>query len=31
MNRVKPSAAKGQYMRSITVSATMGPGVPIQI
>ena len=31
LNRVKPSAAKGQYMRSITVSATMGPGVPIQI
>ena len=28
--RVKPAAAKGQYIRSITVSATMGPGVPVQ-
>lgn len=27
--RVKPAAAKGQYVRSITLSATMGPGVPI--
>jgi len=29
--RVKPAAAKGQYIRSITVAATMGPGVPVQI
>jgi large subunit ribosomal protein L1 len=28
--RVKPAAAKGQYIRSVTVSATMGPGVPVQ-
>lgn len=28
--RVKPAAAKGQYIKSVTVSATMGPGVPIQ-
>jgi large subunit ribosomal protein L1 len=27
--KVKPSAAKGQYMRSITISTTMGPGVKI--
>ncbi|MEO5656064.1 MAG: 50S ribosomal protein L1 [Nitrospiria bacterium] len=27
--KAKPSAAKGTYMRSITVSSTMGPGVRI--
>jgi large subunit ribosomal protein L1 len=27
--RAKPSTAKGVYLRSITVSSTMGPGVPI--
>ncbi|MZQ74884.1 MAG: 50S ribosomal protein L1 [Peptoclostridium sp.] len=27
--KAKPSAAKGQYMRSVTVSSTMGPGVRI--
>ncbi|MDA8381151.1 MAG: 50S ribosomal protein L1 [Actinomycetota bacterium] len=27
--RAKPSAAKGRYMRSITVCSTMGPGVKI--
>lgn len=29
--RVKPAAAKGQYMRSITLSTTMGPGVPVAV
>ncbi len=29
--RVKPAAAKGQYIKSINLAATMGPGVPIQI
>ena len=29
--RVKPAAAKGQYIRSITLAASMGPGVPIQL
>ena len=27
--KAKPSAAKGQYMKSIAISATMGPGVRI--
>ncbi|WP_099191111.1 50S ribosomal protein L1 [Tepidibacter mesophilus] len=27
--KAKPSAAKGQYLRSITVASTMGPGVKI--
>ncbi|MDQ3555594.1 MAG: 50S ribosomal protein L1, partial [Gemmatimonadota bacterium] len=27
--RAKPSAAKGQYVRSVTLSSTMGPGVPV--
>lgn len=27
--KAKPSAAKGQYMRSVTVTSTMGPGVRI--
>ena len=29
--KVKPAAAKGQYMRSIAISATMGPAVPINV
>lgn len=27
--RLRPSSAKGTYMRSVTISTTMGPGVPI--
>ena len=27
--RAKPAAAKGQYIRSCTVAATMGPGIKI--
>ena len=27
--RAKPASAKGTYMKSITVSTSMGPGVPV--
>jgi large subunit ribosomal protein L1 len=27
--RLKPASSKGRYLRKVTVSATMGPGVPI--
>ncbi len=27
--RLKPSAAKGRYLRKATMSATMGPGIPL--
>lgn len=27
--RVKPSSAKGKYVKSIAVSTTMGPGIKI--
>jgi large subunit ribosomal protein L1 len=30
IHRVKPSAAKGTYIRSATVSSTMGPGVRLE-
>jgi large subunit ribosomal protein L1 len=29
LNRAKPAAAKGRYVRRVTVSSTMGPGVKI--
>jgi large subunit ribosomal protein L1 len=29
--RAKPSASKGQYLRTITVSSTMGPGIQIDV
>ena len=29
INKVKPATLKGQYLRSVTVAATMGPGVKV--
>jgi large subunit ribosomal protein L1 len=31
INRARPSASKGQYFRSLTVAATMGPGIRIDV
>ncbi len=30
LNKAKPSSAKGVYLSKVTVSSTMGPGVPVE-
>jgi large subunit ribosomal protein L1 len=27
--RLKPAAAKGRYLRKVTFTTTMGPGIPV--
>lgn len=31
INRAKPSGAKGQYLRGLTIASTMGPGIRVDI
>jgi large subunit ribosomal protein L1 len=30
LQKAKPAASKGIYLRKVSVSSTMGPGVPVE-
>jgi large subunit ribosomal protein L1 len=31
INKAKPSSLKGQYIKSVTLTSTMGPGVKLNV
>jgi large subunit ribosomal protein L1 len=31
INRAKPSGSKGQYIRTLTIASTMGPGIKLDV
>jgi large subunit ribosomal protein L1 len=31
VNKLKPSAAKGTYMKTVYLSSTMSPGIPVEV
>jgi large subunit ribosomal protein L1 len=31
VNKAKPSGAKGQYLRAVTLTTTMGPGIRLDL